>query len=84
MLIESNRAVFWTRMDYEENAQYYLIWSALARRAGGKINADLVRKAYVAQLAPGPAIPHSCEGSNPIVATRREARIANLDIFILY
>ncbi len=45
-LIESNRAVFWTRMDYEDNAQYYLIWSALAKRAGGKINVDLVRKAY--------------------------------------
>jgi hypothetical protein len=45
-LIESNRAVFWTRMDYEDNAQYYLIWSALAKRAGGKVNEDLVRKAY--------------------------------------
>ncbi len=44
-LIESNRAVFWTRMDYEENAQYYLIWSTLAKRAGGKINDDLVRQA---------------------------------------
>jgi hypothetical protein len=46
ILVESNRAVFWTRMDYEDNAQYYLIWSALAKRAGGKINEDLVRKAY--------------------------------------
>src|SRR5262249_1427181 len=45
-LIESNRAVFWTRMDYEDNAQYYLIWSALVKRAGGKVNKDLVRKAY--------------------------------------
>ena len=45
-LIESNRAVFWTRMDYEDNAQYYLIWSALAKRAGGKPNESLVRKAY--------------------------------------
>jgi hypothetical protein len=45
-LIESNRAVFWTRMDYEDNAHYYLIWSALAKRAGGKVNEDLVRRAH--------------------------------------
>jgi hypothetical protein len=45
-LVESNRAVFWTRLDYEDNAQYYLIWSALAKRAGGKINEGLVRRAY--------------------------------------
>jgi hypothetical protein len=44
--IESYRAVFWNRMDYEDNAQYYLIWSVLAKRAGGKINQPLVRKAY--------------------------------------
>ncbi len=45
-LIESNLAVFWTRLDYEDNAQYYLIWSALMKRAGGKVNQGLVRKAY--------------------------------------
>jgi hypothetical protein len=45
-LIESNRAVFWNRMDYEDNAQYYLIWSALVKRAGGPVNDGLVRKAY--------------------------------------
>jgi len=44
--IESNRAVFWTRMDYEDNAQYYLIWAVLMRRAGGAVNEALVRKAY--------------------------------------
>ena len=44
--IEANRAVFWTRMDYEDNAQYYLIWAVLMRRAGGEINASLVRRAY--------------------------------------
>jgi hypothetical protein len=44
--IESNRAVFWTRMDYEDNAQYYLIWAVLMKRAGGTINAELVRRAY--------------------------------------
>jgi hypothetical protein len=44
--IESNRAVFWTRMDYEDNAQYYLIWAALMKRAGGTVNDALVRRAY--------------------------------------
>lgn len=44
--IESNRAVFWTRMDYEDNAQYYLIWAVLMKRAGGTINEKLVRRAY--------------------------------------
>lgn len=44
--IESYRAVFWHRMDYEENAQYYLIWAALAKRAGGAVNEELVARAY--------------------------------------
>ena len=44
--IESNRAVFWTRMDYEDNAQYYLIWAVLMKRAGGTANDALVRQAY--------------------------------------
>lgn len=44
--IESNRAVFWTRMDYEDNSHYYLIWAVLMKRAGGSINEALVRKAY--------------------------------------
>lgn len=44
--IESNRAVFWTRMDYEDNAQYYLIWAVLMKRAGGNVNDALVRRAY--------------------------------------
>lgn len=44
--IESNRAVFWTRMDYEDNAHYYLIWAVLMKRAGGTVNEALVRKAY--------------------------------------
>lgn len=44
--IEANRAVFWTRMDYEDNAQYYLIWAVLMRRAGGVVNEPLVRRAY--------------------------------------
>ncbi|MFM8584169.1 MAG: hypothetical protein ACKOFW_22145 [Planctomycetaceae bacterium] len=45
-MIEAYRAVFWHRMDYEENAQYYLIWAALAQRAGGAVNRELVTKAY--------------------------------------
>ena len=44
--IEANRAVFWNRMDYEDNAHYYLIWAVLMKRAGGTINEPLVRKAY--------------------------------------
>jgi len=44
--IEANRAVFWTRMDYEDNAQYYLIWAVLMKRAGGSVNESLVRQAY--------------------------------------
>lgn len=44
--IESYRAVFWNRMDYEDNAQYYLFWAALAKRAGGTVNEPLIRKAY--------------------------------------
>lgn len=44
--IESNRAVFWTRMDYEDNSQYYLIWAVLMKRAEGTVNELLVRKAY--------------------------------------
>jgi len=44
--VEAQRAVFWNRMDYEDNAQYYLIWAALAKRAGGTVNDALVRKAH--------------------------------------
>ena len=44
--VQSNRAVFWTRMDYEDNAQYYLIWAVLMKRAGGTVNEHLVRRAY--------------------------------------
>lgn len=44
--IEAYRAVFWNRMDYEDNSQYYLIWAVLAKRAGGVVNEALVRRAY--------------------------------------
>ncbi|MBM3824920.1 MAG: hypothetical protein FJ404_18900 [Verrucomicrobia bacterium] len=43
---EAMRAVFWNRINYEENAQYYLIWAALVRRAGGAVNEPLVARAY--------------------------------------
>ena len=45
-MTEAYRSVFANRITYEDNAQYYLIWSALAKRAGGKLNDDLVRLAY--------------------------------------
>ena len=44
--IESQRAVFWTRMDYEDTSQYYLIWAVLMKRAGGTVNEPLARRAY--------------------------------------
>ena len=44
--VQSNRAVFWTRIDYEDNAQYYLIWAVLMKRAGGTVNDELVKRAY--------------------------------------
>jgi hypothetical protein len=45
-LIEAYRAVFENRVTYEDNAQYYLIWSVLAKRAGGQVNQPLARLAY--------------------------------------
>ena len=42
----SECAVFWTRMDYEDNSHYYLIWAVLMKRAGGTVNETLVRRAY--------------------------------------
>ena len=45
-MTEAYRSVFANRITYEDNAQYYLIWSVLAKRAGGKPNEDLVKLAY--------------------------------------
>jgi hypothetical protein len=39
-------AVFYDRISYEDNAQYYLIWSALAKRSGGDIDMRTVDRAY--------------------------------------
>lgn len=44
-LVESYRAVFENRVTYEDNAQYYLIWSVLVKRAGGQVNWPLARVA---------------------------------------
>ena len=44
--VEAYRSVYLQRITYEDNAQYYLIWSALVKRAGGTCNDDLVRKAF--------------------------------------
>jgi hypothetical protein len=43
---ESHAAVFFERTNYEDNAQYYLIWSALVKRAGGDLDARTVGRAY--------------------------------------
>lgn len=43
--VEACRSVYLPRITYEDNAQYYLIWSVLLQRAGGRCNDDLVRKA---------------------------------------
>ena len=42
----SQAAVFYERLDYEDNAQYYLIWSALVKRAGGDLDMRTVDRAY--------------------------------------
>lgn len=43
--VEAYRSVYLSRVTYEDNAQYYLIWSALVKRAGGQFDDDLARKA---------------------------------------
>jgi len=43
---EAHAAVFYERLNYEDNAQYYLIWSALVKRAGGNLDPRTVRRAY--------------------------------------
>lgn len=45
-LVESLDSVFLNRITYEDNAQYYLIWSALAKRLGHTPNVQLVQAAY--------------------------------------
>lgn len=45
-LAEALNSVFINRITYEDNAQYYLIWAALVKRAGREPNARLVREAF--------------------------------------
>ena len=42
----SFNAVFYDRIAYEDNAQYYLIWAALVKRTGGDIDMRTVDRAY--------------------------------------
>jgi len=43
---EALASIFFDRVSYEDNAQYYLIWSALSKRAGGNPNMKMVGRAY--------------------------------------
>ena len=43
---EAQSAIFYERIDYEDNAQYYLIWSVLVKRAGGDPDMRTVGRAY--------------------------------------
>jgi hypothetical protein len=43
---EAYAAVFFERVNYEDNAQYYLIWSVLIKRAGGNPDMRMVKRAY--------------------------------------
>ncbi len=42
----AHNAVFYDRISYEDNAQYYLIWSVLVKRAGGDVDMRTVDRAY--------------------------------------
>jgi hypothetical protein len=43
---QAQAAVFSARVGYEDNSQYFLIWSALAKREGGNPDMRLVKRAY--------------------------------------
>lgn len=43
---EAQAAVFFERLNYEDNAQYYLLWSAIVKRAGGQLDPRTVARAY--------------------------------------
>lgn len=43
---EANRAVFFERVNYEDNAQYFLIWSYIVKQAGGNPDPRTVARAY--------------------------------------
>ena len=44
--VAAQAAVFFERINYEDNAQYYLIWSVLAKRAGATLDMRTVDRAY--------------------------------------
>jgi hypothetical protein len=44
--VAAQAAVFFERINYEDNAQYYLIWAVLAKRAGGELDMRTVDRAY--------------------------------------
>ena len=44
--VAAQAAVFFERINYEDNAQYYLIWAVLAKRAGGTLDMRTVDRAY--------------------------------------
>lgn len=46
MLAEAMRGLFFDRLNYEDNAQWYLIATAVAARAGYRPNLALCRRAY--------------------------------------
>ena len=43
---EALAAIFFERLNYEDNSQYYLIWSLLVKRAGGTPDLRTVGRAY--------------------------------------
>jgi len=42
----ANAAVFYDRVNYEDNAQYYLIWSYLVKKAGGDPDPRTIERAW--------------------------------------
>lgn len=44
--VAAQAAVFFERINYEDNAQYYLIWAVLAKRAGAQLDMRTVDRAY--------------------------------------
>lgn len=46
MMAEAMRGLFWDRLPYEDNAQWYLIVSAIFARAGYRPNLALCRRCY--------------------------------------
>lgn len=69
---QAHAAVFFERINYEDNAQYYLIWSALVKRAGGELDMRTVGRAYRfirAQERAGLFIPPRLIADKPIMKT---------------